>query len=57
MRSSRRKLFSLVLALCLVLAFLILADLALYPCTFIRNDVHAVVTDRKDLVILGSSNG
>ena len=32
----------LVLAVCV--ALLAALDLALYPCTFMRNDVHAVVT-------------
>ena len=57
MHSFRRKSFTVILAVVMILAFLLLLDLALYPCTFIRNDVHAVITEKKDLVILGSSNG
>lgn len=34
-----------------------LMDLALYPCTFVRNDVHTVTNNQKDVIILGTSNG
>lgn len=57
MRSSKKKLTFLIAAVVVMSALLILVDLALYPCTFIRNDLHAVVSEKKDLVILGSSNG
>ncbi len=33
------------------------ADLALYPCTFTRNDVHAVATCTFDDVFVGTSHG
>ncbi len=56
-RSSKRKLPLLVVSLMVILVILIFTDLALYPCTFIRNDIHEVLTEKKDLVILGSSNG
>ena len=45
----------LVLAICAVL--LAGLDRALYPCTFMRNDIHAVVTNRYDDIILGTSHG
>lgn len=32
-------------------------DMALYPCTFMRNDIHAVVTEQYDDIILGTSHG
>ena len=32
-------------------------DLALYPCTFMRNDIHALTTEPHDVLILGTSNG
>ena len=41
-----------------VCAFIIKAlDIALYPCTYTRNDIHTVVSDQKDVIILGTSNG
>lgn len=45
--------------LCILVISLILyaLDIALYPCTFVRNDINAITTSQKDLVILGSSNG
>ena len=45
----------LVIVVCLVL--LIGMDMALYPCTFMRNDVHAIVTNQYDDIILGTSHG
>ena len=44
---------------CIVVLALVLAgiDFALYPCTFIRNDIHAVTTRQKDVIIMGTSNG
>lgn len=38
-------------------AVLLLLDFFLYPCTFIRNDIHAVTTNRYDDVYLGTSHG
>lgn len=32
-------------------------DFALYPCTYMRNDVHAVTTEHHDVLFLGTSNG
>lgn len=32
-------------------------DFALYPCTFIRNDIHAVCTEKFQDVYLGTSHG
>lgn len=32
-------------------------DMALYPCTFMRNDIHAVVNNQYDDIILGTSHG
>ena len=31
--------------------------MALYPCTFMRNDIHAVVNNQYDDIILGTSHG
>ena len=32
-------------------------DFALYPCTYMRNDVHSVTTEHHDVLFLGTSNG
>ena len=40
-------------ALCLLL----LLDFLLYPCTFVRSDIHAVTTQRFDDIYLGTSHG
>ena len=45
----------LVLAVCITL--LVGLDMALYPCTFMRNDIHAVVNNQYDDIILGTSHG
>lgn len=45
----------MVLAVCAgILAGL---DLALYPCTFMRNDIHSVTTRQYDDIIVGTSHG
>ena len=36
---------------------LLLLDYALYPCTFIRNDIHAVTTETFDDIYMGTSHG
>jgi len=45
--------------ICLLASLLIIKglDLALYPCTYTRNDVHTISTEQKDVIILGTSNG
>lgn len=45
----------LVFAVCITL--LVGLDMALYPCTFMRNDIHAVVNNQYDDIILGTSHG
>ena len=35
----------------------VMADIALYPCTFIRNDIHAVATKSYDDIFIGTSHG
>ena len=44
-----------VVAVCVTL--LAGLDMALYPCTFMRNDIHAVVSNQYDEIILGTSHG
>ena len=45
--------------LCLAAAALVIwfLDLMLYPCTYTRNDIHTVVSEQNDVIILGTSNG
>ena len=54
---SFKKISKLVLVIAVCTAILILLDTALYPCTFMRNDVHAVVTQQFDDIIVGTSHG
>lgn len=42
--------------LAVFLAVLWLLDLLLYPCTYVRNDVHVLTTENNDVLILGTSN-
>ena len=44
-----------VIAVCILI--LVMLDMALYPCTFMRNDIHAVVNNQYDDIILGTSHG
>ena len=34
-----------------------IADYVLYPCTFTRNDIHAVLTEHHDDIFIGTSHG
>ena len=36
---------------------LVLLDFALYPCTFIRSDIHTVLTETQEDLVLGGSHG
>ena len=54
---SFKKFSKAVLVIAVCTAILILLDTALYPCTFMRNDVHTVVTQQFDDIILGTSHG
>ena len=42
-----------------VLLAVILAglDFLLYPCTFMRNDIHSVTTEAHDDIFMGTSHG
>ena len=52
-----KKVLKTFLVLVVCVALLAALDLALYPCTFMRNDVHAVVTQQFDDIIVGTSHG
>ena len=54
---SSKKILKTVLILVICVILLKGMDMALYPCTFMRNDVHAVVTKQFDDIILGTSHG
>ena len=54
---SSKKILKTVLILVICGILLKGLDTALYPCTFMRNDVHAVVTEQFDDIILGTSHG
>ena len=43
---------------CILAALILIAmDYALYPCTFMRNDIHAVTTQTFDDIYMGTSHG
>ncbi|MCD8104088.1 MAG: hypothetical protein LUF35_03570 [Lachnospiraceae bacterium] len=46
----------LLVAAAFVLLLAVL-DLALYPCTFMRNDIHAITTTHYDDILVGTSHG
>ena len=54
---SSKKILKTVLVLVICGILLKGLDTALYPCTFMRNDVHAVVSEPFDDIILGTSHG
>lgn len=56
MRNFRKIIRAIV---CVILTFAILfgLDYVLYPCTFIRNDIHMVTSEQRDVIIMGTSNG
>ena len=56
MHSFKRTLSAIIIC-ALVVVILAALDFALYPCTFIRNDIHRVVTQTFDDVYLGTSHG
>lgn len=47
----------IVLPLVILAVIIVFLDLALYPCTYTRNDVHTVSTQEKDVLIMGTSLG
>ncbi|MCC6095606.1 MAG: hypothetical protein LIV24_11400 [Eubacterium sp.] len=51
-----KKIFGAVGCFVLFLVVLFLLDFLLYPCTYVRNDIHAVTSEPTDVLILGTSN-
>ena len=56
-RVLRRGLLRCVLTLLAAIVLFKALDFTLYPCTFMRNDIHAVTTEPHDVLVLGTSNG
>lgn len=52
-----KKIIKTIIVLGVCAALLVGIDMALYPCTFMRNDIHAAVTNPYDDIILGTSHG
>lgn len=52
-----KKILSVVGIIAVFAGILWAADFALYPCTFMRNDIHAVSTKSFDDVFVGTSHG
>ncbi|MCD7832777.1 MAG: hypothetical protein LUH00_02135 [Lachnospiraceae bacterium] len=53
----KRTIGKTILVLAVFAALLVALDLALYPCTFIRSDIHAISTTQYDDIIVGDSHG
>ncbi len=56
-RSRRRSAVTVILIAAIFYLVLKLLDLVLYPCTFMRNDMHAVVSSEYEDLIVGTSCG
>ena len=52
-----KKIIQVVVITVVCLLVLFAADFALYPCTFTRNDIHAIYTNTYDDVFVGTSYG
>ena len=46
-----------VIAIVLIIVILMGLDFILYPCTFMRNDIHTVCTEKRQDIFLGTSHG
>lgn len=54
---SSKKIRHVLVALIGLAVTLFLLDFILYPCTFMRNDIHAMTTQDHDLLVVGTSVG
>lgn len=52
-----KKIISVILILCIAAGVFRGLDFALYPCTFMRNDIHRVTTTQVDDLYVGTSHG
>lgn len=57
MRSSKKIIIKAAAAFLLTAAVLMGLDFILYPCTFMRNDIHSVTTEAHSDIFLGTSHG
>ena len=53
----KKRALQLIICILVFAAVCLLADLALYPCTYMRNDLHTVTTAHHDVIFLGTSDG
>ena len=56
MRNSK-KIVRVIVSIAVVIAVIVLLDFLLYPCTFVRNNIHTMTTEEKDVLIFGTSHG
>ena len=54
---SFKKIISVVGIIAMLLVILLMMDYILYPCTFMRNDIHAVSSNTYNDVYVGTSHG
>ena len=54
---SFKKIIKTVIVVVLAAAILLGLDFLLYPCTFMRNDIHTVTTEEHHDIFLGTSHG
>ncbi len=52
-----KKIAKIMVALLLAITILFGLDFMLYPCTFMRNDIHTVTTEKRQDIFLGTSHG
>lgn len=56
-RNGKKRIVRTATFLVIVIILLFVLDTALYPCTFIRNDLHAITSDYHEDIVIGSSHG
>ncbi len=47
----------MIIAIALIIVILLGLDYILYPCTFMRNDIHTVTTQKHQDIFMGTSHG
>ena len=52
-----KRIVNVVIPVLLAIGILVGLDFLLYPCTFMRNDIHMVTTEEKQDIFLGTSHG
>lgn len=46
----------MIIAIALIIVILLGLDYILYPCTFMRNDIHTVTTQKHQDIFMGTSH-